>query len=198
MSVADRLSQWPAWWQRVLALLILLAGITLFWVAMARPVRWVMGSQSEWRSDARVELAIARGMMAREPKLRQQLADVRGSPVWQAFYVASDPHQATTLIERDLTTLAAAAGTGPLTFTPLSDRDQPESLGRGVRLTGSMTAAQLRTFAAALRTSTHFLRVERLIASTPQRQERDSNPSIAVTMEVYGYLQPQPAKGEGR
>lgn len=198
MSVADGLSQWPAWRQRALALLILAVGATFFWLAIARPMHWILGSQSQWRSDAGEELAAARGKVAREPKLRQQLADVQSSPLWQAFYTASDPHQVTPLIERDLSTLAAAAGTGPLTFAPLSDRDQADYQGRGVRLTGSMTAAQLRVFAAALRASTHFLRVERLIASTPQKQERDSNPSIAVTMEVYGYLQPHPATGEGR
>src|SRR6267154_6836485 len=50
------------------------------------------------------------------------------------------------------------------TFASASDRDQPEYLGRGVRLSASMTAAQLRAFSAALRASTHFLRVEHFSA----------------------------------
>ena len=189
MTLADRLSQWPAARQRALALLLLAAGVALLWVVIAGPARWLLVSQTEWRARVREDLATSRGNVALAPQLQKQLLEVRGAAVWQAFYATRDGRDAATQMQRDLTTLAAAAGVGPPTFASLSDRDQPEYLGRGVRLSASMTAAQLRAFSAALRASTHFLRVEHFSASAPQVQAKNENPPLAVTMEVYGYSQ---------
>jgi len=173
--------------RRILALLMLAFALVVLWGAVLTPVAWIARSQGEWRADARHELARARGKAALEPALRQRSADLMREPIWSRFYDVPLGQDVTALIQRDVLSVAVKAGVTIQAITPSAAVEEGGLAGYGVRFGASMSADQLSRFVDALRSSTHYLRVERLTVTSPQLQRVDQNAPLEVTMEVFGF-----------
>lgn len=174
--------------RRLLALLMLVGTLVFLWGAVLTPVGWIAQSQGEWRVAVRHELARARGKAALEPALRQRLAALTSAPMWRRFYDVPHGQDATALIQRDVLGVAAEAGVTIQAITPSAAVEESGLAGYGVRFGASLSADQLSRFVDALRSNTHYLRVERLTVTSPQLQRADQNAPLEVTMEVFGFV----------
>lgn len=181
--------------RRIMALSLLVGALTAIWFLVVEPVTWLLVSQAEWRNATRRELALARGRADVEPELRKRVADLTDAPVWSRFYDLPVGQDAGALVQRDVVGIGSASGVAIQALVTLPKAEEAGLTGYGVRFTAAMTADQLRKFIDALRTNARYLRVERLRVAAPEGQRTDNNASLAVTMEVLGYVRPRDKGG---
>jgi Tfp pilus assembly protein PilO len=191
MSLVERIGSRPPVQRRAIALLVLVALLVLAWTMVILPARWIVSSQAEWRVEVRRDLARARGRAAIEEDLAKRIAELPGAAVWHAFYEARPGYDVTAALQQEITSLSAAAGITPEAVTPLPRMQRTGLVGYGVRFRATMTADQLRRLAGAVRTNSHYLRVERIAVAAPQIQPVDQNASLMITLDVYGYARGQ-------
>ena len=187
MTFTERIIGRPAAVRRVLALLILSVAALAIWVLVVLPVEWIVTSQDTWRSEVRVELARSRGNAVRLPRARADLAALPAHPAWAYFYRGAQGQDASTQIQRDISTLCSAAGISPQSLIALPSFDVGQMRSYSVRVSLSASAVQLSQLLVGLRQHTPYLRVERLTASSPQTQQPDQNAPITAVADVVGY-----------
>jgi hypothetical protein len=187
MTLVEKLSARPPTQRRVLAVVMLVAAIGLIWGAIIVPLVWVVGSQDEWRTDARRDLARALGRAASEPVLRKRAAALAAEPIWGKFYDVPQGQDATALVQRDVMSVGTDAGVKIQAVVPVPRVEEAGLVGFGIRFTTTLSADQLKKFMVALRGNAGYLRVERLTVNAPQVQRADQNALLTVTMEVYGF-----------
>ena len=187
MTLIENLTARPPTQRRVLAVAMLVTAIGLVWFAILVPLVWVVGSQEEWRTNARRDLARTLGRAESEPSLRKRAASIAAEPIWGKFYDVPKGQDASTLVQRDVMNAGAGAGVKIQTVVPVPRVEEAGLVGYGIRFTTTLSADQLKKFAAGLRGNTGYLRVERLTVTAPQVQQADQNASLTVTMEVYGF-----------
>src|SRR4029077_15160657 len=105
VTLTERISTLPLAIRRTLALCLLVAAMLAVWAFAAFPIRWIVTSQDEWRSGARIALAHARGFAARLPQARANVAGLLNRPVWKYFYRVGQGEDASVLIQRDVEAL---------------------------------------------------------------------------------------------
>lgn len=172
--------------QKVIALGLTAALLTLCCTYLLPALTWLVHSQSQWRSRARAELAEARGRGMLIRSLREQLTALPQAPVLTLLYYAKKA-ELSAAVSLDVAQIAAATGVTLQTTTPLPDVHEGELISSGVRVTAAMTADQLRHFAERLRSHQRLLRVQRLTITSPQVQAADQNAAVTVWLDVWGY-----------
>jgi hypothetical protein len=187
MTLVERFSARSPVQRRVLAVVMLVVALGLIWEAILVPLVWVVGSQNEWRTDVRHNLARALGRAASEPALRHRAKSLSSEPVWRGFYDAPKGQDATALVQRDVMNVGTVTGVKVQVVTPVPKVEEAGLTGYGVRFTTTLSVDQLKKFMDALRANAGYLRVERLTITAPQVQRSDQNASLTVTMEVYGF-----------
>lgn len=187
MTFVEKLAGRPPAQRRALAVVMLVTAIGLIWTAILGPLVWVVGSQDEWRTHARRELARDLGRAESEPSLRKRVAALAAEPIWGKFYDVPKGQDASTLVQRDVMNVGTGAGLKIQTVVPVPRVEEAGLVGYGIRFTTTLSADQLKKFVAGLRGNTGYLRVERLTVTAPQVQQADQNASLTVTMEVYGF-----------
>lgn len=187
MTLIERLSARSPAQRHVLAVVMLVAAIGLVWGVILGPLVWVVGSQAEWRTEVRRDLARGLGKAASESVLRQRAASFATEAVWSKFYSAPKGQDVTALIQRDVLAAGTATGVQVQAVLPVPKVEEVGLAGYGVRFTTTASVDQLKKFTDALRANAGYLRVERLTVTAPQVQRADQNASLTVTMEVYGF-----------
>ena len=187
MTLVERLSARSPLQRRVLAVVMLVVAVGSIWGGILAPLVWVVGSQNEWRTDVRHDLARALGRAASEPALGQRATLLSTQPVWRAFYDVPKGQDATALVQRDVMNVGMASGVKVQAVVPVPKVVEVGLTGYGVRFTTTLSVDQLKQFMDALRANAGYLRVERLTITAPQVQRADQNASLTVTMEVYGF-----------
>jgi len=189
MKYADRIKAWPRTQRRLTAVALLIALVAVTDGFIIPTVSTAIGSQDVWRLRARRELARDRGKAQIGSALQQSAEHYPEAPIWQVFYAASEPAKLAGKVEQDVRSIAAAANV----FVKVQSAPRTDSDGmagsHGVRVNASMTIQELRAFATALRSQTHYLRVVRLVVRAPIIQAPDQNPKLDVTLDVYGFEQ---------
>lgn len=188
MSLIEQINARPAVHRSGLALLILVVAMGLIWTVVVEPLIWLMGSQDEWRTDVRHELARARGRAASEPQLRKRLSALSAAPAWNRFYKPAGTEDVSSLVQRDVMSLAAGSGVTLQTVVAAPKVKEAGLEGYGIRFSASMDAERLKKFMDAIRANTRYLRVERLNVTAPQSQHPEQNSALTLTAEVFGYI----------
>jgi hypothetical protein len=176
----------------MVAVSALLALAAVLWLGILVPINELAGSQATWRSDTRGRLARERGELDARPALTGQARALPKAAVWQRFY--GDGEGADGRLRQDVATLVGGSGGTLESLSPLPARREGALVRHGVRLSASMNIEQLRALLAALRAHPRYLRIEHLSITSPTMQPPDTNPSLAVKAEVYGF---SPAKVAG-
>lgn len=187
MTAVDRLTALPTGARRAVALLMLAAVLLAAWWLIAMPLRWLITSQQAWRSAVRIDLARSRGEADLLPVLRQRLATLPNDPIWSRFYDATAGEEVDSLIRQDVARLCDDSQITVGSLIRLPSRVEGNLVAYGVRLTAATTADRLRSFADRLRAAPRYLRVQQLHVSAPEAQQRDENPVLTVTADVFGY-----------
>ncbi len=196
MSLADRIAQRSSAARRTLAVLLLLAAVTLAWGDVILPIREVLTSQDRWRVEVRSKLAIARGRAAETPTLQRSLKALPDAPVWQLFYPGTDSANASTALREDITRYAAVAGVTVRSIEPSPVTEEFGIKGFGVRISASMTIGQLRNLLGEIRESRHYLRVEALRVIAPQVQITNGNEHLLIQLQILGYIRSETGETE--
>lgn len=193
MTLAARIAAKPRAVRVGVALVGLALVLALAWAVIVGPLRALIVSQSQWRSEARAALAQARGTAAFEAPLREQLQQLPQQPLWQRLYAVEAPELASAL-QRDLSALSATAGASSQSMLTLPSVEERGLLRSGARLSVSLDARALQALLEGIRQHSRYLRIERLTLTAPQAQTVDQNPTLAVTLEVFGYAWPDSAR----
>jgi Tfp pilus assembly protein PilO len=187
MSLSQRLAGLPESTQHGGAIFGLLIAAAAAWWLIVKPTCAILAVQEAWRAENRQQLALTRASVAGEKEIREQLARIAGTSIWQRFYPSTDLASAT--IEDDLRSLCETSG---VQLQELADLPVVEEQGLarlGQQLAMIATADSLAAFIAGLRDHPRYLRIERLAVSTPALQTIDAPPWLTVSMEVVGYRQ---------
>ena len=194
MKLAERCAGLPTAWRRVVALLVVPAAALLLLAALWAPIALVRDVQVDWRTDAIETLASAQHAPAMQATLEQQIAAMRGSPLWSRFYKAPNTSSAATALHADLSALLVSAQASVQSLTPIPSEEQADYNRIGIRFAASIRLNDLQDLLTAMSNHSRYLRVERVIVTAPQTQAPDENPPLAVTMDIFGYQQ---VSGEG-
>jgi Tfp pilus assembly protein PilO len=195
MTLAEKIASRPLRLRRLLALLATLALVAMIWNLLLLPIAWVAASQERWRLEVSTHLARDKGHAALEADIRAQLAALPAASAWNHFYKIAPGEDAQARLQRDVTSLCAAAGAVVQAVVPLPAADEHGLVRTGIRITTTVTADQLKALVGLIRDHPQYLRVEQLSVSAPQIQTAQQNPSLLVTLEVFGYSYPA---GRGR
>jgi len=187
VSAAARLAALPLAARRSLALAFLAFALLVLWVAIVLPVRAVVSSQQEWRTDVVQEIARDRGMIKAAPQLRELSAAIDGSPLRARLYGTSAATPPADQLQNDLRAALLASGVEPTNFKVL-----PVAVTQGLRVhrvefSSIMSVDQLQTFFLALEQQPRHVRVERLRLDAPGMQRSDENPKMTVLIEARAY-----------
>lgn len=187
MTLADRLEAKPRIVQRLLAIALVPVMIVCAWMLVASPLKWVLTSQPSWRESVRVELARARGEAAALTILTKRTEAFPSAAVWQRFYGDGASGSAGSAVQQDVTRLCSSAGLQPQSVQLLpSEKDGP-LVRYAVRVSMTGTADHFQAFLTQVRTSSRYLRVEKLSVTSPQSQRPDENAPLTIVADIVGF-----------
>jgi hypothetical protein len=189
MTLTQRLDRQPLAVRRGAALSLLIAVVLTGWFLIFEPLRFVVTSQQEWRAEVRQTIGRSRGLAAMTFDLQKAVDELASLPAWTRFYRVARGTDGGALIHRDVASLCSDVGATILSLTPLPSRKEGELDKIGVRFSATMTADQLKAFIVRLRAFPQYLRTEEMSISAPQMQSPETNPTLTVTLELFGYAQ---------
>ena len=187
MSAAARLAALPLAMRRSLALLLVALALLLLWITIVLPVRGLLASQQEWRTDTVRAIARDRGMIKTAPQLREITAAIDASPLRARVYDASATIAPADQLQSDLRTALLASGVEPTNFKVL-----PGAVTQGLRVhriefSSIMSVDQLHAFFLALERQPRYVRIERVRLDAPSVQRNDENPKVTMLVEARAY-----------
>lgn len=192
MTLADRLEGEPRFVQRVVAVALLPVALVCAWLLVASPVKWVLTSQPTWRDSARVELARARGEAEVLKTLTARTASLPSAPIWQRLYAEDTAGSAGSAVQQDVTSLCSSAGLQVQSVALVPSERDGLLVRHAVRVSVTGTADRFQTFLTQVRTSTRYLRVEKLAVTSPQTQRTDENPPLTILADIVGFEAERP------
>jgi Type II secretion system (T2SS), protein M subtype b len=179
----------PPLQRRILALAILgllvLALAAAFWLPLAYLQREEAALTAGQRRIAELQ--------ARVPGREELVAQARlledSMEMGRALLPGSTPAVAAAQLQGDLAGLAAAMGGEVTTVQILEAEEAPPFARIGLRLSLSGDTATVRDFLYAVETREPMLIVRRMDLATASGQgdEDAENPTLAATLEIYGY-----------
>ncbi len=188
---AVRPSEWilsqPLRTRRLLALLAGPAVILTLCSVILGPVIGYYESHQDWLADAEVSVARDRGLRQAEPELRKRLAEIEQSPLLTRLYPADSSRGLATAVQADVGSLLARAGATAQTITPLPSSVDEVIERAGVRVALNVTVDQLRNLIGLIESHSRLIRAEELVITAPQSQLRDHNPTLNVSMVLFGF-----------
>ncbi|MFL6600216.1 MAG: GspMb/PilO family protein [Steroidobacteraceae bacterium] len=186
MTASEYLSSQPLITRRLFALLLLIAVGTGVWEGFILPAGRLFLSQDVWRTTVVRDLGYNRGIVATEPQAREQLQVLRAASTWQRLFQDS-PLGANEQLKAEVAQALNAAAAVTLHLTSLPAQDEGGLRKYGLRAVATLDAGQLKLFLDALRARSHYLRVEQLAVTAPPMQSPDSNPTLQLKADIFGY-----------
>lgn len=187
MSVSTWILAQPLRTRRALALL---GGPTLALTICGFVVEHVIRvyeAHQEWLASAEASVARDRGLQQAEPDLRRQLTEIERAPLLSRLYPAGAAGALATSLQADVGGALARAGITAQAISPLPSSIDDLIERAGVRVVLTLTIDQLRTFMSLIESHARLIRVEELIITAPQSQQREHNPTLNVTIVLLGF-----------
>jgi hypothetical protein len=150
-------------------------------------MHWLLTSQSIWRDSVRVQLARSRGEANALTVYAQRAASFPSAPIWRRLYVDGGPGSAGSAVQQDVTRLASSAGIQPQAVALLPSEKEGPLVRYTVRVSMTATIDRLQMFLTQLRTSSRYLRVEKLTVTSPQSQRPDENAPLTIAADIAGF-----------
>jgi Tfp pilus assembly protein PilO len=187
VNLPERCRQLPRSSRRVLALMMLPILALLAWIAAVQPLLTIYESQQAWRAEARQLLAFSKRSVAALAQLQQQIAALRGSPLWSSLYRAEPGSGVAAALQSDVGALLAAAQANVQALAPVRSVEVGALRQIGIQVVASMRIDQLQQFMTAAAAHQRYLRIGQLTVTAPQIQSATENPLLSVEMEVHGF-----------
>jgi hypothetical protein len=187
MKVTEAFLMQPVAVRRICSIAALLVAALGVWLGIVAPLRTLALSQGHWRSGARTALARARAEAALGPAVQALVQTLPSAAVWQRLYQGQNDAAADSGLRQDLSSLLTNSGAKTDSLTMLPQLRQGPLTRHGVRISASLSIDQLRAFLTALRSHARYLRIEHLNVTAPLNQPPDTNPSLTIKADIYGF-----------
>jgi len=174
----------------LLAVTLLVAVIALLWAGVARPIISSVTDGETARERGLKRLARERGLLAAATPLKSLEGQLRRNPLWQRFYRADEPNRAAAQLESDVRGQLTSAHAQQIAFTALPATTQDGITTLGTHLTMILPIDELTSFLRQLAGHPKLVTIDHLVVQAPDYQEPDSNPALAVQMDLHGFLLP--------
>jgi hypothetical protein len=119
--------------------------------------------------------------------LQRQIRELPSLLAWSRLYNGKDGAEA--MILQDLRSIAGASGAAILVSSEASV-SQGGLERYALRMQGSLDAPQLQSLIDRLRSHSKYLRIEAMHLTSPAMQVPDSNPPIAMDLQVIAFALP--------
>lgn len=187
MSPSSWILAQPLRTRRLLALVAGPAILLTLCSVLIGPLVGAYESHQDWLADSQVSVARDRGLEQAEPGLRKQLAEIEQSPLLSRLYPADSSRALATALQADVGSALTRAGITAQTIAPLPSTADEVIERAGVRVVLNVTIDQLRNFIGLIESHSRLIRTEELVITAPQTQMRDHNPTLSVSMVLFGF-----------
>lgn len=174
--------------ERLLAVLLLTVVLALVLVGVAQPISSKVAHGESARERGLKRLARERGLVEAAKPLGVLETQLRSSPLWQRFYRLDDPNRAAAQLESDVRGQLSSPHIQQIAFAALPATSQNGITTLGTHLTMVLPIDELTGFLSQLGGHPKLLTIDHLMVQTPEYQAPDSNPSLAVQMDLHGFL----------
>lgn len=194
MNGVQRLQNAPLGVSRALALVLAIAVPSLVALLVISPIAWLLSGDA-WRAPAREQLAQDRAWAATAAQIDERLGALKTSAEWQRFYDARGADEGAAMLLTDLRGILGRGGVSATSAIQMEGGASAPLPEIGARVVAVMAAPQLKQVLQEIASHARFLEVHRLSVTAPPFQQANENPSLMVTLEVVGFLDPRP-RGE--
>jgi hypothetical protein len=168
---------------------IALAGLAvlIFWFGVVAPLDGYIGRREFERRAKLAALARNRALIQQDGAVDDALKSLQKSARWSRLYESQKADKAGLQMQTDLRAIFKAPN------NPTSMTAQPAStVGPltkvSVKLSLSMPIDQFTDSLGRLQANPHFFSIENLTIQAPAYQAVDTNPLLAIQIEVAGYM----------
>lgn len=190
MTVTERLRTSSLRVQNVIALSLLFALPWFGYALLFKPLQWLFPS-AEYYDELREDLSKDRAWAQSAGSIAEHSQTLSSSDLWQQLYVAKSKEEGAAKLLMDLRSVLGHSGVDATSEIEMRSGEPGGPPEVGARLVAIMVVSQLQQVLQQISTHTRLLEVRRLSVTAPPSQSPNENPSLTVTLEVVGYLDPR-------